>query len=64
MDTDRWKSILVPIEVYREIRAIAYSEQRTISGQLRLVFSQWKEYRKADVESFLEYRQSKGGAND
>ena len=25
MDTDKWKSVLVPIEVYKEIKALAQS---------------------------------------
>ena len=42
MDTDKWKSVLVPIEVYKEIKALAQSEGRTISGQLRYIHEQWK----------------------
>ncbi len=42
MDTEKWKSVLVPIEVYREIKALAKSEGRTISGQLRLMFEIYK----------------------
>jgi len=42
MDTEKWKSVLVPIEVYREIKALAKSEGRTISGQLRLMFEVYK----------------------
>ena len=42
MDTTKWKSVLVPREVYEEIRAMAKSEGRTISGQLRLVFEWYK----------------------
>tara|TARA_R110000824_G_C15039120_1_gene660212 strand:- start:307 stop:477 length:171 start_codon:yes stop_codon:yes gene_type:complete len=49
MDTTRWKSILVPIEVYRQIREIAHLEGRTISGQLRLIFEQWKDDRKEEA---------------
>ena len=49
MDTTRWKSILVPIEVYRQIREIAHLEGRTISGKLRLIFEQWKEDRKMEA---------------
>ena len=45
MDTTRWKSVLVPREVYDEIRAISKSEGRTISGQLRLMFDVYKNYR-------------------
>jgi hypothetical protein len=41
MDTKKWKSILVPREVYEEVVKIAHSEGRTISGQLRVIFSQW-----------------------
>ena len=42
MDTDKWKSVLVPIEVYKEIKALAQSEGRTISGQLRIIFESYK----------------------
>jgi predicted DNA-binding protein len=42
MDTDKWKSVLVPIEVYKEIKALAQSEGRTISGQLRIIFEAYK----------------------
>ena len=38
MDTTRWKSVLVPVEVYSEIK----SEGRTISGQLRWIFTIYK----------------------
>jgi|TARA_R100000687_G_scaffold74803_1_gene65941 hypothetical protein len=41
MDTRKWKSILVPREVYEEVVKIAHAEGRTISGQLRVIFSQW-----------------------
>lgn len=42
MDTTRWKSILVPREMYDEVRAIASIENRAISGQLRTIFEAWK----------------------
>tara|TARA_R110000803_G_scaffold56772_1_gene114181 strand:- start:182 stop:376 length:195 start_codon:yes stop_codon:yes gene_type:complete len=42
MDTSRWKSILVPREVYEEIKALSKAEGRTIGGQLRLVFDWYK----------------------
>ena len=35
MDTKKWKSVLVPIEVYSDIKAEAKAQGRTISGQLR-----------------------------
>ena len=43
MDTTRWKSILVPREVYEEIKELSKIEGRTIGGQLRLVCDWYKE---------------------
>lgn len=43
MDTTRWKSILVPREVYEEIKEMSKNEGRTIGGQLRLIFDLYKE---------------------
>ena len=45
MDTEKWKSVLVPIEIYREIKNISKAEGRTISGQLRLMFEIYKKHR-------------------
>ena len=42
MDTTRWKSILVPKEIYVQIVTISHIEGRTISGQLRVIFESWK----------------------
>jgi hypothetical protein len=46
MDTTKWKSVLVPIEVYSEIKKIAKAEGRTISGQLRIIFDTYKRSQK------------------
>jgi len=46
MDTTRWKSILVPREVYEEIKELSKTEGRTIGGQLRLVFDWYRESKK------------------
>ena len=43
MDTTRWKSVLVPREVYEEIKELSKNEGRTIGGQLRVVFDWYKE---------------------
>ena len=43
MDTSRWKSILVPREMYEEVKELSKVEGRTISGQLRMVFEHYKE---------------------
>lgn len=42
MDTDKWKSILVPREVYQKIKDRAQVEGRTIGGQLRVVFESYE----------------------
>ena len=39
MDTEKWKSVLVPKEIYDEIKKISTTEGRTISGTLRQVWS-------------------------
>jgi predicted DNA-binding protein len=46
MDTTKWKSILVPREIYEEIRSISKNEGRTISGQLRIIFEHYDRYYK------------------
>jgi predicted DNA-binding protein len=43
MDTSKWKSILVPREIYESIKATAKEEGRTISGQLRVIFESYTE---------------------
>ena len=45
MDTKKWKSVLVPTDIYEEIVTISHVEGRTISGQLRKIFNEWKEDR-------------------
>jgi len=45
MDTEKWKSVLVPREVYEELKSQAKLEGRTISGQLRLMFSEYQTLR-------------------
>ena len=44
MDTTKWKSVLVPIEVYEQIRKITRQEGRTISGQLRIMWDIYKKH--------------------
>ena len=42
MNTDKWKSVLMHRWMYEEIVAIASIEGRTISGQIRFIFEEWK----------------------
>tara|TARA_R100000908_G_C3699257_1_gene110398 strand:- start:263 stop:436 length:174 start_codon:yes stop_codon:yes gene_type:complete len=41
MDTTKWKSVLVPIEVYTELKKLSAVEGRTISGQLRHMYDHY-----------------------
>ena len=50
MDTNKWKSILVPKPIYDEVVTISRIEGRTISGQLRLVFESWKRENLSDTD--------------
>lgn len=42
MDLTRWKSILVPREMYLEVKEMASQQGRTISGQLRVMHDSYK----------------------
>lgn len=44
MDTTKWKSVLVPIEVYLDIKKMAKKQGRTISGQLKIMHKDFKEH--------------------
>lgn len=54
MDTNKWKSVLVPKDVYEKIKIIAKTEGRTIGGQLRHIFSQYKSEDQARVEEMVD----------
>ena len=41
MDTNKWKSVLLPREVYDQLYIVSKVEGRTLSGQLRLIFVYW-----------------------
>jgi hypothetical protein len=43
MDTTKWKSVLMPSDIYEEVVVIARVEGRTISGQLRYITEAWKQ---------------------
>ena len=43
MDTEKWKSVLVPKEVYEDIKRTSADHGRTITRQLKIV---WQIYNK------------------
>ena len=60
MDTTRWKSILVPREVYDEIKLLSKVEGRTIGGQLRVVFDWYKDWADGLAETLPDERGNNG----
>ena len=56
MDTTKWRQVLVPVAVYHQLVTMAQIEERTISGQFRVIFNQWmdKNLSKADKKMLLE----------
>ena len=42
MDTTKWKSVLLPRDLYAEVKTASRIECRTLSGQLRLIIETWK----------------------
>jgi len=61
MDTTKWKSVLVPIEVYHELKTDAAMSGRTISGQLRVMFKTYnktrsKSQKKVDASHKVAYK--------
>tara|TARA_B100000674_G_C37418988_1_gene724116 strand:- start:244 stop:567 length:324 start_codon:yes stop_codon:yes gene_type:complete len=40
MDTNKWKSVLLPREIYDEVKVLAEANHRTLSGQLKFMH-QW-----------------------
>ena len=54
MDTNKWKRVLVPKDVYLKIKEISKLEGRTIGGQLRHIFSHYKSEDQQRVEEMVE----------
>lgn len=57
MDLTKWKSVLLPKEIYQILVVVAKVEGRTLSGQLRVVFKQWLEENLSKKD--MEYVQAK-----
>ena len=42
MDTEKWKSVVIPIEAYKVLTDLAKKEHRTISGQFTFILEKAK----------------------
>ena len=51
MDQNKWKSVVVPRDVYHDLRIIANIEGRALSRQLRFIVEEWKETREDQTRS-------------
>lgn len=41
MDTSKWRSVLMHVELYERLKSIASAEGRTLSGQLRVIIVEY-----------------------
>ena len=64
MDTEKWKSILVPKDVYLEIKKIAAKEGRTLGGQLRFIYSQYVSEEQKRVKELVDAEMTLRKAKD
>ena len=47
MDTTKWKSILVPIQTYHEVKQRSQKEGRSISGMLQIHIAESEVFRQS-----------------
>ena len=64
MDTEKWKSILVPKDVYLEIKKIAAKEGRTLGGQLRYIHTHYVSEEEKRVKELVDAQMSLRKAED
>jgi len=64
MDTEKWKSILVPKDVYLEIKKIAAKEGRTLGGQLRYIHAHYVSEEEKRVKELVDAQMSLRKAKD
>lgn len=43
MDTTKWRSVLLPIDLYTRLKAHAQADGRTLSGLLRVIITEYFE---------------------
>ena len=49
MDTTKWKSVLVPVEVYKELKTLSREQGRTMGGQLKIMYQVYEAYQKKEL---------------
>jgi len=51
MNPEKWKSVVIPIHAYKDLKRLAAQEHRTISGQFTYILEQAKRSVKGQRES-------------
>ena len=54
MDTEKYKSVAVPRDVYQDIKILAKHEDRPISKQLVKILREWEQDRIREAERLTE----------
>ena len=49
MDTTMWKSVLVPAEVYKELKSLSREQGRTMGGQLKIMYQVYEAYQRKEL---------------
>ncbi len=49
MDTTKWKSVLVPIEMYKELKALSREQGRTMGWQLKIMYQVYEAYQNTEL---------------
>ena len=49
MDTTKWKSVLVPVEVYKELKTLSREQGRTMGGQLKIMYQVYEAYQRKEL---------------
>ena len=50
MDTTKWKSVVIPLDIYKAVQKICELENRTISGQFRHMFESYCELKGYNIQ--------------
>ena len=57
MDVTKWKSVVIPIETYEELKQMAQRDYRTLSGQFTFLIEKEKRGAYAHIEDHTNYEQ-------
>ena len=59
MDTNKWKSVLVPIDTYKALKKVSQLENRAIGGQLTFIFEKYCKEEGYEIRKLEKVEQKK-----